>query len=130
MALLLRPLGRPLTLLLLTGLGLLGAAIPSRVLANETPRANALAAIRQVWPEEHIDSAIRLAHLESGLSPTARGCAGDCFGLFQIHYIANRRLMAAMGIHSPEQLLDPIVNSTVAYRIFRESGWGPWGVEP
>jgi hypothetical protein len=44
-----------------------------------------------VWPAAHHESAIRLARLESGLSPTARGCAGACIGLFQIHYTANRR---------------------------------------
>jgi hypothetical protein len=38
--------------------------------------------------------------------------------------------MTAMGIHTPDQLLDPIVNSTVAYRMFRESGWRPWGNQP
>jgi soluble lytic murein transglycosylase-like protein len=86
--------------------------------------------IRQVWPAAHHESAIRLARLESGLSPGARGCAGACLGLFQIHYSANRQLMVAMGINSPDQLLDPVVNSTVAYRLFRESGWRPWGGEP
>lgn len=98
--------------------------------ANQAGQFQVLTAIRQVWPAAHHESAIRLARLESGLSPTARGCAGACIGLFQIHYTANRRLMTAMGIHTPDQLLDPIVNSTVAYRMFRESGWRPWGDQP
>ena len=98
--------------------------------ATQAGQAQVLTAIRQVWPAAHHESAIRLARLESGLSPTARGCAGACIGLFQIHYTANRRLMTAMGIHTPDQLLDPIVNSTVAYRMFRESGWRPWGNQP
>ncbi len=98
--------------------------------ANQAGQSQVLTAIRQVWPAAHHESAIRLARLESGLSPTARGCAGACIGLFQIHYTANRRLMTAMGIHTPDQLLDPIVNSTVAYRMFRESGWRPWGDQP
>ncbi len=98
--------------------------------ATQAGQSQVITAIRQVWPAAHHDSAIRLARLESGLSPTARGCAGACIGLFQIHYTANRRLMAAMGIHTPDQLLDPIVNSTVAYRMFRESGWRPWGNQP
>jgi hypothetical protein len=123
----------PLALLLLSagsfwnGLGLwpfLAAA------AQETPRNDALEAIRQVWPDEHEDSAIRLAHLESGLKSSARGCGGDCFGLFQIHYEANRTLLAGMGIRRPEQLLDPVVNSSVAYALFLQSGWKPWGVQP
>lgn len=98
--------------------------------ANQAGQSQVLTAIRQVWPAAHHESAIRLARLESGLSPSARGCAGACIGLFQIHYTANRRLMTAMGIHTPDQLLDPIVNSTVAYRMFRESGWRPWGDQP
>jgi hypothetical protein len=98
--------------------------------ATQAGQSQVLTAIRQVWPAAHHESAIRLARLESGLSPTARGCAGACIGLFQIHYTANRRLMTAMGIHTPDQLLDPIVNSTVAYRMFRESGWRPWGNQP
>lgn len=99
-------------------------------LGNETPQADALAAIREVWPEEHETTAIQVAYKESGLSPTARGCDGDCFGLFQIHYTPNRRLIASMGIENPEELLDPVVNSTVAYRLFREAGWKPWSVTP
>lgn len=98
--------------------------------ANQAGQFQVLTAIRQVWPAAHHESAIRLARLESGLSPTARGCAGACIGLFQIHYTANRRLMTAMGIHTQDQLLDPVVNSTVAYRLFRESGWSPWGDQP
>ncbi len=123
-------LARPASILLLAALGLLGSWAGPRALANGTPQADALAAIRQVWPQEHIPTAIQLAFSESGLSPSARGCDGDCFGLFQIHFSANRRLMASMGITQPEELLDPVVNSTVAYRLFRIEGWRPWGIEP
>ncbi|EDY37181.1 hypothetical protein CPCC7001_59 [Cyanobium sp. PCC 7001] len=115
---------------LLLSLAVGASGTPRPVVARETPRSDALEAIRQVWPDEHEDSAIRLAHLESGLKPMARGCGGDCFGLFQIHYAANRGLLASMGIRSPEELLDPVVNSSVAYAIFRQSGWTPWGVQP
>lgn len=111
-------------------LGLAVCGGPSAAFANESTHATVLAAIREVWPQEHHDSAIRLARLESGLSPTARGCAGACLGLFQIHWPANRRMLAAMGIDRPERLLDPIVNSTVAYEMFRQSGWRPWGGRP
>ncbi|MEO1003321.1 MAG: transglycosylase SLT domain-containing protein [Cyanobacteria bacterium J06638_7] len=123
-------LGSAAAVTLLAAFGLAGAPVPPRALASETPQADALAAIQQVWPQEHLTRAIRVAYLESGLSPTARGCDGDCFGLFQIHYNANRRLMAAMGIDTPEELFDPLLNSRVAYRLFRESGWTPWSVEP
>jgi hypothetical protein len=118
---------RPATIGLLATLSLVGFR---PVLGNETPQADALAAIREVWPEEHETTAIQVAYKESGLSPTALGCDGDCFGLFQIHYTANRRLIAAMGIKNPEELLDPLVNSTVAYRLFRQAGWTPWGIDP
>jgi hypothetical protein len=121
---------RPVAIALLAGLGLAGLGGAPRLLASETPQADALDAIRQVWPEEHLLSAIQVAYKESGLTPTARGCGGDCIGLFQIHVTANRRLIASMGIVNPEELLDPVVNSTVAYRLFREAGWKPWSVTP
>lgn len=123
-------LARPVLALALTAAGLLGSMAGPRLLASETPQADALAAIRQVWPLEHQIAAIGVAYKESGLSPTARGCDGDCFGLFQIHYSANRRLIAGMGIDNPEELLDPVVNSTVAYRLFRQAGWTPWTTSP
>lgn len=123
-----RPLVASLAVLLAV---LLPAALGGQqARANPADATTVLAAIRQVWPEQHHATAIRLARLESGLSPTARGCAGACLGLFQIHYPANRALLASLGIHSPERLLDPVVNSTVAYRIFRQSGWRPWGLQP
>jgi hypothetical protein len=115
-------------LLLALAAGAISPPLPLE--AREISRSDALEAIRQVWPDEHEDSAIRLAHLESGLKPMARGCGGDCLGLFQIHYRANRALLASMGIRRPEELLDPLVNSSVAYAIFRQSGWTPWGVQP
>lgn len=121
---------RPVGIALLAGLGLAGLGGAPRLLASETPQADALDAIRQVWPEEHLLSAIQVAYKESGLTPTARGCGGECIGLFQIHVTANRRLIASMGIENPEELLDPVVNSTVAYRLFREAGWTAWSVSP
>jgi hypothetical protein len=121
---------RPFGIALLASLGLAGPGSAPRLLASETPQADALDAIRQVWPEEHLLSAIELAYKKSGLTPTARGCGGECIGLFQIHVTANRRLIASMGIENPEELLDPVVNSTVAYRLFREAGWTPWSASP
>ncbi|MCU0529771.1 MAG: transglycosylase SLT domain-containing protein [Cyanobium sp. Prado107] len=123
-------LSRPAAVLVLAVLAVAVSWMSPRLLASETPQADALAAIRQVWPEEHETTAIQVAYKESGLSPTARGCNGDCFGLFQIHYSANQRLIASMGIDKPEDLFDPVVNSTVAYRLFRQAGWKPWGIEP
>ena len=35
-----------------------------------------------------------------------------------------------MGIETPEQLFDPVGNSTVAYRLFREAGCTSCGIEP
>ncbi|MGL6134106.1 MAG: hypothetical protein ACRC1L_07955, partial [Prochlorococcaceae cyanobacterium] len=77
---------RPAAIALLATVSLVGFWPSPQAMANETPQADALAAIREVWPGEHMVNAIRVAYLESGLTPTARGCDGDCIGLFQIHY--------------------------------------------
>jgi hypothetical protein len=105
---------------------------PRSAAASEQASLSSLAAIRQVWPTQHLPTAIRIAKLESGLSPEARGCGGACYGLFQINYSANRDLMASIGIQSPSELLDPLVNCKAAYHLFRVTGgnWSPWGGAP
>jgi len=85
-------------------------------------------AIRAVWPEPHAAVALQIAKRESGLQPLARGCGGACVGLFQISYPAHRHWLAAMGIKTASDLIDPVINSRAAYRLFQLTGsnWRPW----
>ena len=70
-------------------------------------------------------SAIAVARCESGLNPGAISRGGGNWGLFQINKV-HRGRVEAMG-YRWEDVLDARVNSLVAYSIFQEQGWGPWG---
>jgi hypothetical protein len=81
--------------------------------------------IRDVWPDELEDEAIRIATRESNLIPTVRNWC--CYGLFQIYFNANKASLASWGITSAAQLYDPKVNAYAAYAMYlRAGGWGPW----
>ena len=80
--------------------------------------------IRDVWPDELEDEAIRIATRESNLIPTVKNYC--CYGLFQIYYNAHRTWLASIGITSAAQLFDPRVNATAALALYNNSGWAPW----
>lgn len=81
--------------------------------------------IRDVWPADLADWAVRIATRESRLVPTARNAC--CYGLFQIHWGAHHVWLAAdYGITSPSQLLDARTNATVALALYQATGPGPW----
>jgi LysM repeat protein len=89
-------------------------------------RAEVEAIIREVWPDELEDKAVAIAKRESNLIPTARNSC--CLGLFQIYYSVHKTWLAAMGITSSSQLLDPRANAYAALVLYnRAGGWGPWG---
>ena len=92
--------------------------------ANTYTKAQVAQIIRDVWPDDLEDEAIRIATRESNLVPTVRNYC--CYGLFQIYYSAHRTWLASMGITSAGQLYDPLVNATAAYALYRNSGWAPW----
>jgi len=94
--------------------------------ANTYTRAQAAQIIRDVWPDDLEDEAIRIATRESNLIPTAHNYC--CYGLFQIYYTAHRTWLANMGITSAAQLYDPRVNATAALALYNKSGWGPWAI--
>ncbi len=81
--------------------------------------------IRDVWPDDLEDEAIRIATRESNLIPTVKNSC--CYGLFQIHYSAHRAWLASIGVTSASQLYDPRVNATAALALYNTSGWAPWG---
>ncbi len=92
--------------------------------ANTYTKAQVAQIIRDVWPDDLEDEAIRIATRESNLIPTVRNSC--CYGLFQIYYAAHRTWLASMGITSAAQLYDPRVNATVALALYNTSGWSPW----
>lgn len=85
--------------------------------------------IASVFPADQLDTALAIAQRESNLKPGVRNYC--CYGLFQIHWNAHKSWLAGMGITSPEQLYDPLVNAQAAYALYQRSGgWGPWGGVP
>jgi LysM repeat protein len=91
---------------------------------NTYTKAQVAQIIRDVWPDDLEDEAIRIATRESNLIPTVRNSC--CYGLFQIYYAAHRTWLAGMGITSAAQLYDPRVNATAALALYNTSGWSPW----
>lgn len=80
--------------------------------------------IRDVWPDDIEDEAVRIATRESRLVPTAANAC--CYGLMQIHFRAHRAWLTTLGITSPEQLLDARTNAEVGYQLYLIDGWNPW----
>lgn len=83
--------------------------------------------IRDVWPDDLEDWAVRIATRESRLQPDVRNAC--CWGLFQIHWTAHRSwLTSDYGITNPEQLYDAHLNATVALALYQATGPGPWNL--
>ena len=93
---------------------------------NTYTKAQVAQIIRDVWPDDLEDEAIRIATRESNLIPTVRNSC--CYGLFQIYYTVHRTWLASIGVTSAAQLYDPHVNASAALALYNKSGWGPWGV--
>jgi hypothetical protein len=87
--------------------------------------AQSEAVIRRIWPDDLEDQAVAIATRESNLHNVSHNYC--CFGLFQINFVPHQKWLATMGVTRPEQLYDPTVNTTVAYRLYLLSGWAPWG---
>jgi len=96
--------------------------------ANTYTKAQVAQIIRDVWPDDLEDEAIRIATRESNLIPTVHNYC--CYGLFQIYYAAHKTWLAGIGITSASQLYDPRVNATAALALYNNSGWAPWATTP
>ncbi|MCU1399397.1 MAG: hypothetical protein JWN62_2506 [Acidimicrobiales bacterium] len=95
--------------------------------ANNYTRAEVEQIIRNVWPDDLEDEAVRIATRESNLVPTVRNYC--CYGLFQIYFTANKSSLVSWGITSASRLYDPQVNAYAAYAMYlRAGGWGPWAL--
>ncbi len=81
--------------------------------------------IRDAWPDDLEEQALRVAWRESGYNPRAQNHC--CSGLFQIYYDVHASWLADLGINSVEDLYDPHLNATAAYALYQRSGsWEPW----
>ena len=81
--------------------------------------------IREVWPDDLEEEAIRIATRESNLTPTAKNYC--CYGLFQIYYSVHKGWLAQMGVTNANQLFDPRTNALAALVLWNRSGsWAPW----
>jgi LysM repeat protein len=97
---------------------------PSRPAAVSPSRAVQI--IRDVWPDDLEERALEIAWRESNHQSNVNNSC--CYGLFQIHWSAHRSWLAATGVTSSMQLLDPLVNARAAFTLYqRAGGFGPWG---
>lgn len=92
---------------------------------NNYTQAQVIQIIREVWPDDLEEEAIRIATRESRLTPNVRNYC--CFGLFQIYFSVHKRWLADLGVTNAEMLYDPRVNANAALALYvRAGGWGPW----
>ncbi|MEY4045368.1 MAG: hypothetical protein RL644_1636 [Actinomycetota bacterium] len=90
-------------------------------------RAQAAAAIREVFPKHLEAKAISLAKRESKLA--AGSYTWCCVGLFQINWWAHKPWLDEIGVTKASQLLDAKTNARAAYAIYKRSGgWSPWAL--
>ncbi|MCE9621012.1 MAG: LysM peptidoglycan-binding domain-containing protein [Actinomycetia bacterium] len=82
------------------------------------------AIIREIWPDELEEEALRIAKRESHLNPRAQNYC--CYGLFQIYFNVHKKWLAELGITSGEMLLDPTNAAKAGLRLYERNGWGPW----
>jgi soluble lytic murein transglycosylase-like protein len=111
------------------GIGVLAgpatAAVTPRAAETTARQAASVSAIRAVWPNALENTALRIAWRESRYNASAISRSGD-YGTMQINWQAHRGWLRTMGITNPRQLLDPMVNARVAYRLYQLNGWRPW----
>jgi hypothetical protein len=101
--------------------------IPSST--EQFTRKQSRAVIREVWPDELEETALFVAQRESNFVHSVVGGKGDCcIGLFQIYWSVHRSWLAASGITTAEQLLNPRTNAEAALALYRRNGnsWRPW----
>ena len=84
--------------------------------------------IRDIWPDDQEEKALRIAWRESGYQPGVTSPTGCCHGIFQIHEI-HFSWMNAFGVTTVAQLFDAETNIRMAYELYkRAGGWGPWAL--
>jgi len=95
-------------------------------------RAEAEAIIREVWPAELADEAVRIAIRESNLWANAQNWC--CVGLFQIYWEVHDAWLGSVGVTERVQLFDARTNAVAAYALYQRAeaaygdGWSPWAL--
>lgn len=85
--------------------------------------------VRDVWPDELEERALRIAWRESRWQPDVINRNRDATGLFQIMWSIHRRwLCPDMGVCSQGDLLDARVNAEAALALYwrADGSWAPW----
>lgn len=83
--------------------------------------------IRDIWPDDLENRALKIAQRESNLRPQVINRQSRCcYGLFQIYYRWHTDWLPSVGVTSAEQLFDPVLNTRAAYKLYVRNGWGPW----
>lgn len=83
--------------------------------------------IREVWPDDLEDWAVRIAKRESGPNLKVDAANACCYGIFQVYFLVHRAWLADYGVNQPSDLFDPRVNATVALALYQQVGCRPWG---
>jgi hypothetical protein len=108
--------------------GATASAPATRLNPPVAPATDTESIIREVWPDNLEDEAVRIAKRESGPHLKVDAANACCYGIFQIHFRAHRAWLADFGVAKPSDLFDPRVNATVALALYNEVGWSPWNL--
>ena len=100
------------------------APAPEPVVGNDPASTEQI--IREVWPDNIEDWAVRIAKRESGPNLKVDAANYCCYGIFQIYYSVHRAWLADYGVNQPSDLFDPRVNATVALALYGQVGCRPW----
>ena len=103
-----------------TALGLLALASPALAVTRDDVASEIRA---YPWP---VNEALRIAHCESKLNPSAVGGPNKAgtydYGVFQLN---SGGTYQSLGL-TKAQALDYKLNIKAAYRLYRRRGWRPW----
>jgi peptidoglycan hydrolase-like protein with peptidoglycan-binding domain len=83
--------------------------------------------IRDIWPDDSEEWALRIAWRESNYRPGVTSPTGCCHGVFQIHEI-HFSWMRALGVTTVSQLFDAETNIRMALELYRRNGTAPWNL--
>lgn len=101
-----------------------GATATQPAVRIVVPRPTVEEIIREVWPDNLEERALRIAHRESRYECCVRTWC--CYGVFQIYWTLHKPWLQEMGVATVVQLYDPRTNIQAAYRLYQLDGWSPW----